>query len=206
MIANQNILTGWYVVPLLLILLSGQVQAQPPSEAVLQDLSQRAMIQVSTIQGYMKMIAGAEYDLATRKRGINSCLKLFASDATVQEGNRRGGRRDYPVRDYFQSLLGRGKRNPVIMDFKMLTALNPHDLREVVNSDGSVSYRGKVRFDQHYCRTDGTITVVETRVTPNCTYEDSTEKEVTIDISKVKNSKGFFWLIDIQSIRVINVR
>jgi hypothetical protein len=191
---------------LTVVYLSSPACAQPPSEAVLQDLSQRAMIQVSTIQGYMKMIAGAEYELATRQRGIKSCLKLFASDATVQEGNRRGGRRDYSVRDYFQSLLYRGKRNPVIMDFKMLSAMNPGDLSEVVNPDGSVSYRGKVRFDQHYCRTNGTTTVVETKVTPNCTYEDSTEKEVTIDMSRMRNSKGVFWLINIQSIRVINVR
>lgn len=189
----------------LLLLLPLGVTAQPDA-ATLEDLSQRAMVQIVTIQGFLGSIASAENSQATRDRIRKTCLKLFAPGATVEEKGRSGAGRVRPVAQYLDVLMKRGNRNPVIMDFKMLSVLNPANLKKIHRPDGSIAYTGKVRFDQHYCRTDGTTEDTETLRKPVCTYEDWTEKEVEVSLTRQRSNKGVFWLIEITEISVINVR
>ena len=200
---RRLIFHGWLS---FLFLLPGSFLVGQPDAGTLEDLSQRAMVQIVTIQGFLSSIAGAEDSQAGRDRIRKTCLKLFAPDATVEEKGRSGVGRVRPVEQYLDILMRRGNRNPVIMNFKMLSALNPGNLKEVRRPDGSIAYTGKVRFDQHYCRTDGTTENTETLKKPNCTYEDWTEKEVEVSLTRQRSNKGVFWLIEITSITVINVR
>lgn len=192
---------------LLLLLLSlATMAAQRPTAEVLQDLTDRAMIRIGNIQGALTTIAGAKEPLDVRRRLIKSTRKLFSEDATVEEKNRSGRSRKHPVEGYLTTLLYRGNKKPVIMDFMMMSALNPEGLTEVVQADGSVVYRGKVRFEQHYCRTSGVFLRTETLEEPECEYEDVTLKEVTLEISRSRTGKGVFWVIQIAEIKVISVR
>lgn len=194
---------GWLS---LLFLLPGSLLVGQPDASTLEDLSQRAMVQIVTIQGFLSSIAGAENSQESRGRIRKACLKLFAPGATVEEQGRSGAGRVRSVEQYLDILMRRGNRNPVIMNFKMLSALTPSNLKEVRRPDGSIAYTGKVRFDQHYCRTDGAAENTETLNKPNCTYEDWTEKEVEVSLTRQRSQKGVFWLIEITEISVINVR
>ncbi|MEM6769044.1 MAG: hypothetical protein AAF597_00550 [Bacteroidota bacterium] len=191
---------------LLALLLFPSILTAQPDAKTLEDLSQRAMVQIVTIQGFLTSIAGAENSQASRDRIRKACLKLFAPDATVEEKGRSGSGRVRPVGQYLDVLMRRGNRNPVIMNFKMLSALNPANLKEVQRPDGSIAYSGKVRFDQHYCRTGRATQSNEAINKPNCDYQDWTEKEVTISLTRQRSQKGVFWLIEITEISVINVR
>lgn len=200
---NTSCICNWVLLPLLLF--PGLLMAQPNAKT-LEDLSQRAMIQISSIQGYLTSIAASENSQVSRDRIRKACLKLFAPGAEVEEKGRSGVGRIRPVERYLDVLMSRGNRNPVIMEFRMLSALSPNDLRKVLRPDGSTAYTGKVRFDQHYCRTNGTTQSIETVSQPICTYEDWTEKEVEVSLRRQQSAKGVFWLIEVTSISVINVR
>ncbi len=179
------------------------------SDGELEDLTQRAMNQILIFQNNASAIALAENAMATRRAAIRTTLKSFSKDAKVEEQSKNSSRKKrHLIKSYLETLLKRGRKAPIVIDFDIVNELNVKDLKEVDNGDGTVSYKGKVVFKQFYCKLkDQHLRKEPTKANPNlnCYYHDETTKEVGVEILRIKGRGGAIWITLITYIHVLKV-
>lgn len=185
------------------------LRAQEPTPEVLADLTDRVMIEIENFMSYVSIIGAAEEPMDVRKDGITFCLKLFSPGAIIEEQSKHSSyKKEWRPEDYLKALLYRGERTPVIVKFKVIDDLLPEELEKIENEDGTVTYKGEMIFRQYYCK----LKEVAQRSEPtaqdpnvNCTYSDTTDKKVSIQITRMADSRGQVWVTLISSIRVLRV-
>lgn len=197
---------------LILVLVTSSFSAlgqRKPSQAELQDLTQRAMNQLRIFQNNTSAIAANENSYATKKAAIRTTLKNFSKEATIQEQGKNSSRPTlYTAEKYLNTLLERGAKSPTIIDFDIVNKLDVAGLEEVKNPDGTVTFKGKMTFKQYYCKLKDPSRLKEPNIKNNnlnCSYHDITEKEVGVEILRIKGRGGEIWVTLITYIHVIKV-
>ena len=182
---------------------------QRPSQNELEDLTQRAMNQVRIFQNNTSAIALAENSMTTRRAAIRTALRNFSKNATIEEQGKHSSRKNRrSAKEYLETLLNRGSKGPIVIDFDIVNKLDVNGLEEVDNGDGTVSYKGKIVFSQFYCKLKDPDQLTEpTSANPNinCSYHDDTTKEVGVEILRIKGRGGAIWITLITYIHVLKV-
>jgi len=151
-IKNMKIVSNILIV-ILLFISSDVFSQRKPNKKELEDLTQRAMNQVRIFQNNTSAIALADNSMSTRNAAIRTTLKNFSKEATIEEQGLHSSRKKrYSAKDYLNTLLRRGSKSPIVVDFDIISKLDVDGLKEVDNGDGTVSYKGKVVFKQFYCK------------------------------------------------------
>jgi hypothetical protein len=180
-----------------------------PSQSELKDLTQHAINQVKIFQNNTSTIALAENSMATRKAAIRTTLRNFSEEATIEEQGKYSSRKTKrTAKDYLETLLLRGRKSPIVIDFDIVQELDIEGLVEIDNGDGTVSYKGKIVFNQFYCKLKRPEILTEpTKKNPNinCYYHDNTTKEVGVEILRLKGRGGHIWITLITYISVLKV-
>ena len=197
-------------VGLIMLLLASlsSLHAQKPSQEVLSDLTKRAMDQILMFQDYVSILGAGEEPLEIRERMVPTCVKLFTTDAIIEEQSKGSSyKREWSPERYFRALLVRGERTPIVIDFQVEEEVNADELEEVANPDGTFTYRGTMVFRQYYCKIDEDAAPANAEdFSVKCSYEDTTDKEVTIELERIRNDGlGWHWATRIAGIKVIRV-
>lgn len=173
------------------------------------DLTRRSMVKIGRFTNYVETIGAAKYSRRTRLKGIELGTKLFSKEAKIEEQNKNSTyKKKWKPNEYLNNLLVRGESTPRIISFEVIDDLLPSELQPVTNEDGSISYTGKIRVNQYYCKLkQGTYLKEPTSAYPdiNCSYKDNTIKEIGIEIKLVESVKGKLWVTLISYIKVERV-
>jgi len=184
-------------------------QDQKASQETLTDLTNRVMAEILNFQDFVSLIAEGSSPESIREKGIDNCIKLFAPNARIQEKNKFSGReKNWKVDQYMWAIYSRGERAPVLIDFEVIDELNVDDLEEIPQADGSIVYRGTMSFRQFYCKlkpVDQREEITSSNPNVNCSYSDTTDKEVTVEIKRSMTEKGQFWITLFTDIKVLRV-
>ncbi len=192
-----------------LIIATSPLKAQQGTSEEKADLTTRIMVEIQNFMDYITIIGAAEESLEVRKRGIELCLKLFSSDAVIEEQSKNSSyKKPWTPEAYLQSMLYRGERSPVMVSFEVYDELLPEELEMIEHEDGSITYRGEMIFRQYYCKLKDIARRKEpTAGAPevNCEYSDYTDKKVAVVIKRDEDTRGKFWITRISEIRVLRV-
>ena len=175
----------------------------------LSDYTSRAKKQIEVFLTNVPIIAEGYEDISVRKAGIRQTLKIFAKSAFIQEQNKfTTKKKSWKPDDYLNALLERSGRAPIIISFDIIDDLTPDKMKKKTNKDGSISYSGKMKFRQYYCRMKEGVPLKEpTKEEPNinCAYSDTTDKAVRFELSVRESITGRYWVTKVCSIETLNV-
>ena len=175
----------------------------------LEDYVSRSKRKIQIFLDNLPYIADSNNPYQDRKAGIPPTLKIFATGAIIEEVNKHSGRKKVnSPKEYLERILKRTERAPIIIDFEIIDDVSPKKLRKKRNKDGSISYVGKMTFRQYYCKMKEQQEFLEpTSESPdiNCSYADTTDKQVNFEIKVMENINGKFWITLISSIEVLRV-
>ena len=134
-------------------LFSFSLLGQDISNSQLKDFNQRAKKQIAVFLANLPVIAGGDINMAVRKAGTRTTLRIFSSNAYIQEQSKYSKKKkNWKPKTYFEKLLARSGKTPILIDFDIIEDLSPDKIKKKVNRDGSVSYFGKMIFRQYYCK------------------------------------------------------
>ncbi len=142
----------------------------------------------------------------TKKILIKTVVEdYFLPEGTVEEkasSSKKGLTRS--IRNYLNVIAGRGQKSPILVNYEVVDNLTPNKLKPKTNQDGSISYEGKLRVRQFYCKLKPSDQLSDD-LTGNCAYSDTTIKEATIAIRRGKSNHDAVWEVFILNITVISV-
>lgn len=183
--------------------------SQSLSKEELADYTSRAKRMIQIFLDNLPYIADSKNPMKSRQEGVNVTLKIFSAKAYIQEQNKFSGRKTtWKPSDYFNTILKRSESAPILIDFKIIDDLAPEKMIAKKNADGSISYYGKMVFRQYYCKLKEDNRYKEpTKRDPdiNCTYSDTTDKQVNFELTVRENITGKYWVTLINSIEVLRV-
>lgn len=206
---NRFITSSWLVFFFLAAAPSPASAQQTLSKEELKDYTARAKNQIKVFLDNVPEIAAGSKSQQFREAAARTTLKIFSSNALIQEKNKFSEKTTkWKPADYLKALTKRAEQAPILIDFEVIDDLSPEKMKTVKNPDGSISYVGKMVFRQYYCELKDVGKFKEpTQSDPdvNCRYADTTDKEVTFELTVQESISGKFWVTKIAAIEVLRV-
>jgi len=167
------------------------------SEQQLNDFQRNAEEKIHTLTSYIARIGDKKFgDL--REKFIDLAISLFRNDAIIQVSSKnKSGLNEYRVRNYLNRLKSL-QYDVVIIEY-VAEAFYFSEFESVRNEDGSISYIATATIGQKFCGQYNSSKEIHRK---DCAYSDYTEKQITIEIKRIKDYHGVHWVVLLGDITV----
>ncbi len=165
------------------------------------DFNRDAVAKINTLTNYISKIGDKKYG-DVRDRFVDLAVDLFRSNALIEVSSKnRNSTNSYGVREYLNRMKQLNYK-VVIVEY-VAEASYFSKFTEVKNADGSIKYIATATIGQRFC---GKRNVNNELDKNDCHYEDYTEKNIEIELKRIKDYHGVHWVVLLGDITVTKTK